>query len=166
MFTLDLGILGVFAAQSLAFGTIAVGGSALILWRLGLGFHVSMLRRLLRFGLPLVPSVVADAASSVVERWIVNHLLGATALGFWALAQKVAYTIQAFLSTPFAQTFLVRRLEALENGRPQATLNRILSGFFILLGLAVHGSVTRIHFECATPQDRAVFYGTLLIFIG
>ena len=137
IFTLDLGVLGVFAAQSLAFATIAIAGSALLLWRLGLHCDAGMLRRLLHFGLPLVPSVLADTASSVAERWIVNHLLGAAALGSWALAQRIGYTIQAFVSTPFAQTFFVRRLEAFENGRPQAALNRVLSSFFIMLGMAV-----------------------------
>lgn len=137
LFAFDLGVAGVFAAQSLAFGAVAVGGSALVLWRLGVRFDAGMLRRLLRLGLPLVPSVVADAASSVIERWIVNHLLGAAALGAWALAQRVAYTIQAFISTPFAQAFLVRRLEVMESGGSQAALNRVLSGFLIVLGLAV-----------------------------
>jgi O-antigen/teichoic acid export membrane protein len=137
LFVLERGLWGVFAAQSLAFGGIAVGCSALLLHRFGAVFDLVLLRQLLRLGVPLVPSVVADTVSGALERWLVNHLLGGAALGAWALSQRVAFTIQAFLSTPFAQSFLVRRLEAQEKGHAQAPLNRVLSAFFIVLGLAV-----------------------------
>jgi O-antigen/teichoic acid export membrane protein len=34
----------------------------------------------------------------------------------------------------------------------------------VLLGLSLHGSVTRLHFECKDDRERRTFYGTLLTF--
>lgn len=137
MMGLHLGVWGVFLAQTVAFACVSISVALAFYWRLGWAFDFKLAEALLRFGLPLVPSALADTALNMAARWIVNFNLGAAALGALALAQRVAFVIQAFLSSPFAQVFFVRRLETLSTGQKQDALNKILSGFFLILGLAV-----------------------------
>lgn len=134
---LNLGVWGILLAQSIAFGLMTMWLSLVFFRRLGWRFDTELAKALLKFGLPLVPSALADTALGMVTRWIVNYNLGPAALGAIAFAQRIAFVIQAFISSPFAQVFFVRRLESLSGGESQAGLNRILSGFMLILGLAV-----------------------------
>ncbi len=130
------GVLGALLAQALGLGLLGVGASGLILHRVGLGFSPALCRQLFGFGLPLVPSALANAALPVVERYWLNAGVGPAGVGLYALASRLAALLQMFIAAPFAQTFAVRRIETLVQGQDQAGLNRILLQLVLLMSLA------------------------------
>jgi PST family polysaccharide transporter len=64
------------------------------------GFDLGQARALLKFGLPLAGSSIIVFAVSNADQLVVGHLLGATALGFYALALNLASWPVTMFSLP------------------------------------------------------------------
>lgn len=83
-----------FGPMSLAIGRICGGGASVVLFFMfapvRFGFDPGQARALLKFGLPLAGSSVIVFAVVNTDQLVVGHLLGATALGFYALALNLA----------------------------------------------------------------------------
>ena len=95
-----------FGAMSLAFGRMAGAVASAILFLLfspepiRFGFDRRVARALLRFGLPIAGSSIIVFAVTNVDQLVVGHLLGATALGFYALALNLATWPVTIFSLP------------------------------------------------------------------
>lgn len=142
LFILDMGIDGLIYSTAISLGLISILALVPMLFKTGLGFSVAILRKILSFGLPLVPSAVANAGLTVAERYFINYFLGASAVGVYALVHRLASLLQLFVATPFAQIFVVRRFETLVENKDQGIFNEILMIFvmvvsFFLLGMAI-----------------------------
>ena len=81
-----------FGAMSLAIGRLAGAAVAAVLFiglspePLRFGFDPAKARELLRFGGPLAGASIVVFAVQNADQFVVGHVLGATALGFYALA--------------------------------------------------------------------------------
>ena len=81
-----------FGAMSLAIGRLAGAAAAAVLFivlspePLRFGFDPVKARQLLRFGAPLAGASIVVFAVQNADQFVVGHVLGATALGFYALA--------------------------------------------------------------------------------
>jgi O-antigen/teichoic acid export membrane protein len=93
-----------FGAMSLALGRIAGGAASVVLFLsfapVRFGFDRTKARALLRFGLPLAGSSIVVFAVSNADQLVVGHVLGATALGFYALAVNLAAWPVTMFSLP------------------------------------------------------------------
>jgi PST family polysaccharide transporter len=93
-------------AMSLAVGRIAGAVAAAVLYiafspePLRFGFDRARARALLRYGTPLAGSTVVVFAVTNVDQLVVGHMLGATALGFYALALNLATWPVTMFSLP------------------------------------------------------------------
>lgn len=83
-----------FGAMSLALGRLSGAAASVVLFLffcpVRFGFDRAKARALLGFGLPLAGSSIVVFAVSNADQLVVGHLLGATALGFYALAVNLA----------------------------------------------------------------------------
>jgi PST family polysaccharide transporter len=88
--------------MSLAVGRITGAVAAAVLYiifspePLRFGFDRARARALLRYGTPLAGSTVVVFAVTNVDQLVVGRVLGATALGFYALALNLATWPRAF----------------------------------------------------------------------
>jgi O-antigen/teichoic acid export membrane protein len=93
-------------AMSLAVGRIAGAVAAAVLYiafspePLRFGFDRARARGLLRYGTPLAGSTVVVFAVTNVDQLVVGRMLGATALGFYALALNLATWPVTMFSLP------------------------------------------------------------------
>ena len=93
-------------AMSLAVGRIAGAVAAAVLYiafspePLRFGFDRASARALLRYGTPLAGSTVVVFAVTNVDQLVVGRVLGATALGFYALALNLATWPVTMFSLP------------------------------------------------------------------
>jgi len=93
-------------AMSLAVGRIAGAVAAAVLYiafspqPLRFGFDRAAARALLRYGTPLAGSTVVAFAVTNLDQFVVGRLLGATALGFYALALNLATWPVTMFSLP------------------------------------------------------------------
>jgi O-antigen/teichoic acid export membrane protein len=124
-----------FGAMSLAIGRMAgclAGAVPLIIYspeRLRLGFSRVKARALLRFGLPLAGSSLVVFAVANVDQLVVGRVLGATALGYYALASNLS----GWPSTMFSQP--VRSVAPAVFSRLQHDRRAMVGGFLAVAGL-------------------------------
>ena len=124
-----------FGAMSLAIGRMAgclAGAIPLIAYSpepLRLGFNRAKARALLRFGLPLAGSSLIVFAVANVDQLVVGRVLGATALGFYALASNLS----GWPSTMFSQP--VRSVAPAVFSRLQHDRKAMTGGFLNVAGL-------------------------------
>lgn len=150
-----------YGAMSLGVGQVVgslAGGILIVIFSpspFRLGFDIAKARKLLVFGLPLAGSSLIVFLIANVDNFIVGHLLGATALGFYVLAWNVASWPVNIFSQP------VRTVAPAFFSRLQHDTATMRSGF----ASAVHllGSVTLpvclVISGLAVPLVRFV-YGT------
>src|SRR6204780_3163664 len=95
-----------FGAMSLAIGRMSGAVASGILFvafspePVRFGFDKSKARALCRFGLPLAGSSIVVFAVTNVDQLVVGHMLGTTALGYYALAVNLATWPVAMFSLP------------------------------------------------------------------
>ncbi len=92
------------------------------------------LRRLLRTGLPLVPAAVALYTLANGEKWLISYYLGASALGLYAVAYRLASVISFWMES-FRQAFWPLAMEAL-NREQGPGLFRNIAQLYLLLSCA------------------------------
>ena len=129
-----------FGAISLAIGRISGAAAAGILFvafspqPLRFGFDRAKARALFRFGMPLAGASIIVFAVTNVDQLVVGHLLGATALGFYALALNLASWPVNMFSLP------VRSVAPAVFSRLQHDRAAMRSGFLSAAGML--GSAT------------------------
>ena len=129
------GALAAVASTAVAIGAVVAIALPLMLRSTGLQFRRGLARQMFRYGMPLVPSALAAAASGVIERYYLNSAAGAAAVGIYSLAHRLSSLLQMFIAAPFSQTYTVRRMESLVRGTDQGVYNRILLLFVLLMSL-------------------------------
>ncbi|HUD38889.1 MAG TPA: oligosaccharide flippase family protein [Streptosporangiaceae bacterium] len=127
-----------FGAMSLALGRVAGGAASVILFFIfspvRFGFDRTKARALMKFGLPLAGSSIVAFAVANADQLIVGHVLGATALGFYALAVNLAGWPVTMFSLP------TRSVAPAVFSRLQHDKKAMRSGFVSVAGLL--GAVT------------------------
>ena len=137
----DLGVKGILLGTLL--GTLLLLPPRIWATRSLLGLRISrtVMRKLLRFGLPLVPGAIALWAFALADRIILGRLSTFHELGLYTVATAVASLITVLFG-PFGQAWSPHALEAYERDETQArflygrVLTVVLAGFGAL-GVAV-----------------------------
>ena len=105
-------------------------------------WHANLWPRLLRFGVPLVPAMLASYLLNFADRWFIMHFLAADSLGLYGLAFKGALLVQIVV-TVVGTAFLPHALHLIKSPdeaaaeRELATLMRYYGGVFLSWALVV-----------------------------
>lgn len=93
----DLGVAGVFLGQGL--GQLTFSAVSIYLARdcYRTVFDLSLLRRMLRYSLPLVPGTVAFYLMQYVDRYILNEMNGLADVGIYGMGARIASLVNLFL---------------------------------------------------------------------
>ena len=151
-------ILGIFLSTLITQGVIAVLVSTAILAKVGFLVSPALLRRLVAFGLPLVPlrigQMLGFASNRLFLRWFgaADPAVALAQVGIFSLGAKFAVIVNRFVTVPFNSFWGPRRLELVARDDPGAreTVARICtyatfaSTFAVLLLCAGIESVIEI----------------------
>ena len=108
-------------AQQLALWTVKLawvsfaGGA-----RVGFWFNLEDARELLSFGLHTIGALMADFVSRNIDNLIIGAVLGATTLGYYAMAYQVVRTPDMLISGPFYLYIFTAISKAANDGAPGA----------------------------------------------
>jgi O-antigen/teichoic acid export membrane protein len=130
---LKLDILGIFYSTLITKGVLGIISSIIILKKSGTRFSPSLLRRLIRFGFPLVPARIGLFLGFVANRFFLRWFVSPdpaqslTLVGLFALGEKFAVVIDRFIGAPLNSFWGPRRMELLfsENPNAKETIARI-----------------------------------------
>ena len=125
----QLGVMGIVLATVATFLVIGVGTLYRVLRHTGVHFDRRHVRAMLVIGLPMLPSRLADLSTEFTDKYFINRFVGAGAVGNYSLAQRLGSLLQNFVAGPFAQIWIVRRLETLGAATGQELFARIFTLF-------------------------------------
>lgn len=132
---LDMGVMGVVLGTLLS--SVLISGLLLLELLRGrrMATSASAIRRLVAFAAPLVPSVLLDTIVAALDKLALGRLGSSSAVGEYATSQRLSGLLQMFVTQPFMQIWVVRRIESLDAGSAEdgTNLGRIFSLFLVLL---------------------------------
>jgi O-antigen/teichoic acid export membrane protein len=156
-----------FGAMSLAIGRIAGASVAAIAFialspqPLRFGFDPAVARKLLRFGAPLAGASIVVFAVQNADQLVVGHVLGATALGFYALAFNLSGWPLTVFSMPI-RTVAPALFSRLQHDKPAmrktflACLELVETATLPCCLLISAAAVPLVHFVYGTRWEPAV----------
>ncbi|MBP7146638.1 MAG: polysaccharide biosynthesis protein [Acidobacteria bacterium] len=130
------GVLGVLAATLIANVLAATGLLALVLRRVGFSVSRPVLREMLRFGLPLIPSQLANFLVVFSDRYFVKEYGSVAQAGLYSLGYKFGTIGHQFVTTPFTQVWTPRRIQHYDEPDANRLYARLFSYFVALLAFA------------------------------
>jgi O-antigen/teichoic acid export membrane protein len=134
------GVEGVLAGNMLAVGLgwLVVCGYAVR--QCGLRFELAKLMPVLRYSLPFLYVSIIWAMASNIDRFAVNRLISAEALGVYALACKFAKLISDLLGEPFNRAYGAFRFSVMKRpdaAQIQADILRCVAAALAVISLAL-----------------------------
>lgn len=132
----NMGILGFFIGTLMATIIAAIVG-----WYLTKDYlnftviHSDLWGKLLRFGIPLLPSGVAIYAMSTADRWFIQYYHGGEQLGLYAIGSKFAIIIAIGIET-FRKAWWPMALDAMHTEDGPETF-QVISRLFLGMGVAL-----------------------------
>lgn len=131
-----LGPAGVFLGTALALWLVSATVTVLILRTTGLGFSSRYMREMVSIGLPFLPATVFDSVAQGASRYLLNTFVSTADVGIFALALRLKQLPDLVISGPFAQIWVVRRIEAYQDDAGYRELSTIFFYFTVMLVVA------------------------------
>jgi O-antigen/teichoic acid export membrane protein len=162
---LKLDILGVFYSTLITQSLVGIVLCLVILGKIRLHFSIPVLWRLIRFGLPLVPSRIGSMLGFVSNRFFLrwfaspDPILALTQVGLFSLGHKFGVIINRFVNVPFNSFWGPRRLDLLLSNSPgvKETVARICTYATMLsiyLALLLSSGIESVIEIMADPRYR------------
>lgn len=106
-------------------------------------FDINLIKKYLKFGIPMALSGLLFLAIDWVIRFFVNKDLGTESLGLYSMGLKLGSLIQAGFIMPFALIWSTVRMEYRKDKNTGDFFNKVttyyfLSGFFIILIISIN----------------------------
>ncbi len=98
---LKMGLMGILMSALIVAAMQAVGLSAWMLRRVGIGFSRPLMREMLQFGLPLILSNLALFTLNFSDRFFLQHLRSLDVVGIYAVGYKFGFMMNYLLVQPF-----------------------------------------------------------------
>ncbi|OQY09050.1 MAG: hypothetical protein B6I30_10390, partial [Desulfobacteraceae bacterium 4572_187] len=98
---LKLGIFGMLIGQAIAFAILAALLLPRFFRRIKINLDFKLLKRILAFSLPLVPSALAMAAIHNVDRYFIQFMLGIEQVGIYSIGYKFGTIVSILVLGPF-----------------------------------------------------------------
>jgi O-antigen/teichoic acid export membrane protein len=151
---LDMGIAGILLGLLTAETVVLLVRTALTRNMLRGPVDTSLLRPLLRYGVPLVPVTLSYWVFTSADRLIVGKLSGLTDLGYYSVAVTVTMVF-VLLSQAVSQAWLPRAIQLFEEDRDRAAVAVGASLTYYIFGLGLLATVI----SSLSPEVTAVLAG-------
>lgn len=134
---MKLGVTGLIIANMVSYAVMALMGFCMVLDGLGREFAWQDARRMLAYGLPLVPGSVAAWVIMFGDRYFMSHYLDLAQIGIYAIGLKIA-SVMALASSSFQLAWSPFAYSIKHD--PQAKQNYALA-FSLFMGAGISGAV-------------------------
>lgn len=139
---LHMGVLGILVSTLITSIVVFFILNVPQLYRVGFRFSPKIVREMLKFGLPMIPSQMGSFIVHVSDRFFLKAYCSIADAGLYALGYRFGGLPGTFVSEPFNQVWQPRRLEVYEQDNSEEVFGRIFTYFLVLicftaLGVAV-----------------------------
>lgn len=123
------------------FGAALIGAAAaLIAVRsyIRLTFEPALFRRVLRYGLPLLPTALAGYVLFASDRFVLDAVATLEVVAIYGFSYRVASTVDVLVTRPFALDWAPRRFKIAVEDAPHARYSEILVAYvYVTVGFAL-----------------------------
>jgi O-antigen/teichoic acid export membrane protein len=129
----NLGAKGILLGSLVANGLTGIVMVFMVLWKTGFGFSPPLVRDMLLFGLPLIPSRIAAYIIIASDRYFIKEFVSLNRTGIYSLGYKLGSMMSQFITSPFIQIWFPRRFEHFNRGDSERIFAKIFTYFTAML---------------------------------
>ncbi len=100
---LNMGVLGMLIGSLTASVLVNIVLLQYVIRKNGLGIDKSLLVNMIRFGLPMVPAILAAAAMHNLDRFFIRHYVNIAEVGLYSLAYMFPFMLNGLFSNAFSR---------------------------------------------------------------
>lgn len=139
---LHMGVLGILISTLITSIVMALVLNVPQLAKAGLRYSPGIVRDMLKFGLPMIPSQFGTLIVNLSDRFFIKGYCSIAEAGLYSLGYRFGILPGTFISEPFNQVWQPRRLEVYSQDNAEEVFGRIFTYFllfisFVALGVAV-----------------------------
>lgn len=149
------GVLGLFTANLITAAIFSIVAYPILLKRVGVNFSFSIAKKMMRFGLPMIPGNLASLAVNSSDRYFIRAFLSIADAGIYSLGYRLGSVVFYFIRVPFMQIWDPRRYILYRDGAPIDLYARIatyFAGLSIFFGLGISIFVQDV-IKIIAPQE-------------
>jgi len=153
----EMGVYGVLLGTMISDLTATVVLTAITLRRTKLRVDWSLLKAMIKFGLPLVPSNLSAYIVQASDRWFVKEYVNMTYTGLYSIGYKFGTLVHQFVTSPFIQIWTPRRFEHFNREGSEYVFARIFT-YFCAVSLFVGLMISLLAKETIRIMTTEAFY--------
>lgn len=149
------GLFGALMGRLGGTALMVVGASVLGFRYISLGLDIASLKRVIRYGLPLLPTNLASYILLASDRYVLQHFASLETVAVYTFAYRIAATLDVLVTRPFALDWAPRRFKIATQNNPQREYARVLLYYLwvaIFFGLCVIALVPAFY-QLFAPQE-------------
>jgi O-antigen/teichoic acid export membrane protein len=136
----DKGVMGIFLSTLITSLVYSLILGSLILKRCGAAVNFGLLKNMVKFGLPLMPSDISAYIVHASDRFFLKNYTDLTMTGLYSLGYRIGTLANQFVTAPFVQIWGPRRYENYGNPESERIYARIFTyfmGLILFVGLGI-----------------------------
>ncbi len=130
---LKMGVGGIFWANLIAMALTTGIITPMVLRKVGLRFSLNIVKELLKFGLPLIPSNIASYIVVASDRYFLKEFASISQTGIYSLGYKFGTLVNNFVTSPFNQIYAPRRLELYKREDSGRVFGQVFTYFVVAI---------------------------------
>lgn len=130
---LGIGVMGIFLSTLINAVIVTFILIIPLMIRIGPKFSLEKIKKMLRFGVPLIGSQLGGFAVHVSDRFFLKAYSSIAATGIYSLGYKFGTIPSMFISTPFNQVWLPRRMELYKQQGSEELFGKIFTYFLLAI---------------------------------
>lgn len=129
---LHKGVLGILEANLITSGSLYVILLGTIIRRAGFNFSSEELKRMLAFGLPLVPAGLGSWILTLSDRYFLQFMSTSSELGLYSLGYKLGLVVNALVVGPFITAWSPFAFAVWKEKNAKQIYSRVFTYFFLV----------------------------------
>ena len=129
----QLGVLGVLISNLITSVLQSILLVVPLIFKIGLRFSKEKLLEMLKFGLPMIPAQLGGFLVHISDRFFIKGLVSISDAGLYSLGYRFGALPSTFISGPFNQIWLPRRMELYKQQNSEELFGKIFTYFVFLM---------------------------------
>jgi O-antigen/teichoic acid export membrane protein len=164
---LKMGVMGLFLSNFISAAFFAIICYPLLMWKIGGKFSYVILKKMLRFNLPIIPANLASLIINASDRYFIKAFFSISQAGIYSLGYKFGNIVFYFVRVPFMQIWEPRRYALYQEKAPVEIYSKVATYFWFILvftGLGISIFIKDI-IKIVSPHEfwQAAYYVPVLV---